>query len=64
MKEKNTFGYQKDYKSLGIYIEEIENTSLPALGTSKMQTGTFTFLFVIPCRTEKKITKNAVIDPK
>lgn len=47
MKEKNTFGYQKDYKSLGIYIEEIENTSLPALGTSKMQTGTFTFLFVI-----------------
>ena len=47
MKEKNTFEYQKDCRSLGIYVEKIENTSLAAYGTSKIRTGTFTFLFVI-----------------
>ncbi len=47
MKEKNTLGHQKDYRSLGVYVEKIENTSLSAYRASRMQTGTYTFLFVI-----------------
>lgn len=47
MEDKNTFGHQRDYQQLGIYIEKIENASLPAYRAARMQIDAYAFLFVI-----------------
>lgn len=47
MKEKNTFGYQKDYQPLGIFVDKIENTSLSAYRAARIEIRSYAFLFVI-----------------
>ena len=47
MGNKNASGHQRDYQQLGIYIEKIENASLPAYRAARMQVDAYAFLFVI-----------------
>ena len=47
MKEKNTFGHQKDYQPLGIFVDKIENTSLSAYRAARIEIRSYAFLFVI-----------------
>ena len=63
MREKAIPGQQKDRQQLGIYVENIENITLPAFRAARVQVNAYSILFVIAGELELNTGDNSYSVP-